>query len=85
MKQTIAEGILRKFERLTDGLIAAEMPRPSWLNSAMEVLESNRGLDDWEEIKSAWFAEKETRDNWMEILVQANALWKIARVHPMFK
>lgn len=86
MKQTIAEGLLRKFEKLADAVISSGMESPDWLNNAMEVLENHRSLDTWTQVKDAWNSRGgRGNDTWQEVMVQANALWTTARVHPMFK
>jgi hypothetical protein len=82
MKQTTAEYLLGKFNKLSDALDTNSETNPDWLINVIAVLNRNRTIDTITQVADA--LDSESQGNLADLMGKANDMWKTARVHPMF-
>ena len=86
MKQTTAQYLFDKFEKLEKALKANSAQNPAWLNNVLDVFR-NANYDTMKQCSDALHAmyDSAVYGNLADCMIKANDMWKEARVHPMFK
>ena len=86
MKQTTAQYLFGKFEKLETALKAHEESNPEWLNNALDVFKRHQQLDTMKQCSDAlhYAYDSAAFGTLKDYMVKANEIWKAAKVHPMF-